>query len=110
MPIRPERKHLYPKDWEQISARIRFERALGRCEQIIDGNRCEAKHGRAHPDTSSMVVLTVAHLNHDETDCRDENLKAMCQRCHLHYDRHHHAETRRSRKAMGDLFQEKGTS
>jgi hypothetical protein len=31
-------------------------------------------------------VLTVAHLNHDPQDCRDENLKAFCQRCHLRYD------------------------
>lgn len=100
MPIRAERKHLYPKDWPQISRRIRFERAKGKCE--FDG--CKAEHGKPHPVTGSMVVLTVAHLNHDETDCRDENLRAGCQKCHLNYDKHHHASTRRSRKALGDLF------
>ena len=32
MPIRPEFKWLYPLDWPQLSAVIRFERAKGRCE------------------------------------------------------------------------------
>lgn len=48
------------------------------------------------------IVLTVAHLNHTPGDDRDENLKAMCQWCHLAYDRFHHAqnahETRAARK------------
>jgi 5-methylcytosine-specific restriction endonuclease McrA len=45
--------------------------------------------------TGSTVVLTTAHLNHTPEDCRPENLRAMCQGCHLHYDREHHAQTRR---------------
>jgi len=36
------------------------------------------------------IVLTIAHLNHDITDNRDENLSALCQRCHLNHDRDHH--------------------
>lgn len=44
------------------------------------------------------IVLTVAHLNHTPGDDRDENLKALCQWCHLHYDQSHHAETRATRK------------
>ncbi len=40
-----------------------------------------------------VIVLTVAHLNHDPTDCRPENLAAMCQRHHLLYDQQHHNET-----------------
>jgi hypothetical protein len=34
------------------------------------------------------VVLTIAHLDHDETnhDVKDERLMAMCQICHLRYD------------------------
>lgn len=48
------------------------------------------------------IVLTVAHLNHDITDNRDENLAAWCQQCHLRYDAQHHAknaaETRRKKK------------
>lgn len=40
-----------------------------------------------------VIVLTTAHLNHDPTDCRPENLAAMCQRHHLQYDQRHHNET-----------------
>ena len=32
MPIRPENKARYPKDWPAISRRIRFERANNQCE------------------------------------------------------------------------------
>ncbi len=36
----------------------------------------------------ARVVLTIAHLDHDETnwDIKDGRLKAMCQSCHLQYD------------------------
>lgn len=27
-------------------------------------------------------------------NCSDTNLKAWCQRCHLNYDKEHHAQTR----------------
>lgn len=44
------------------------------------------------------IVLTIAHLNHDPQDNRDENLQALCQWCHLHHDvRFHHANARRTR-------------
>ena len=34
------------------------------------------------------VVLTIAHLNHDESnmEIKDEDLMAACQLCHLRYD------------------------
>jgi len=32
------------------------------------------------------IILTVAHLNHTPEDCRDRNLRALCQRCHFAYD------------------------
>jgi len=41
------------------------------------------------------IVLTIAHLNHNVTDNRDENLKALCQKCHLNYDREHHLINRK---------------
>jgi hypothetical protein len=44
------------------------------------------------------IVLTVAHLNHVAGDDRDENLRALCQWCHLNYDKLHHAETCAIRK------------
>jgi len=91
----------YPPDWHEISERIRFDRAFGRCE--CDGKcghhhpdgRCRAVNGEPHPRTGSKVVLTVAHLNHAKEDCRDENLAAMCQRCHLAYDLPRHIVNRK---------------
>lgn len=58
------------------------------------------KYGDA-PDVAARqvrIVLTVAHLNHVAGDDRDENLKALCQWCHLNYDLGHHHETRAARK------------
>lgn len=83
----------YPDDWEDISERIRFERADGRCEcegqcgHVHPGGRCTALHGEQHPVTGSEVVLTVAHWPDDDPEnVDDENLWAMCQRCHLSLD------------------------
>lgn len=46
----------------------------------------------------SAIQLGVAHLNHDPSDNRDNNLAALCRTCHLSYDRLHHKETRSERK------------
>lgn len=62
--------------------------------------RCPARHGHVHPSTGSQVVLTTAHLDHTPENCEDDNLRAMCQSCHLNYDRSHHAETRRASLAI----------
>lgn len=97
MPIRPENRARYPKDWKAISHRIRFDRAHGQCECTgecgvehfpTDGlaGRCDAWNGEEHPVTGSKVILTVAHLDHIPEHCDDDNLKAMCQRCHNRYD------------------------
>ena len=32
------------------------------------------------------IILTVAHLDHKLDDHSDENLAALCQKCHLDYD------------------------
>lgn len=99
----------YPANWKEISQRIRFERARSACEW------CGAAHGQPHPDTGSTVILTVAHLGtvrpdgspgdkRDKMDVRDENLAALCQRCHLTFDRDEHAAnaaaTRRRRQVQ----------
>ena len=85
MPIRPENRSRYPRDWPQISQRIR-ERAGNRCEGSPAWPDCRAINGEPHPATGSIVVLTVAHLDHTPENCADENLKAWCQRCHNTYD------------------------
>lgn len=106
----------YQADWPIISRRIR-ERSDGRCE--CEGEcglhryhpgprRCEERNGEVARWARGRVVLTVAHLNHDPADCRDENLRAMCQRCHLRYDNDLHrrrsAATRRAQRQNEELF------
>ena len=41
---------------------------------------------------SILIVLTVAHLDHDITNNDHDNLASLCQRCHLRYDAKHHAK------------------
>jgi hypothetical protein len=144
MPIRDSEKARYPKDWPQISQRIR-ERANGCCEfcgiknYSLGGRTKDGKWLAARPlgekglhlewpqpgelawcgngETEGQarlkivrIVLTVAHLDHTPENCADENLKALCQRCHLVYDAKHHArnaaETRRQKMGCGDMFEE----
>ena len=105
MPIRPEEKARYPKEWPMISRAIR-----ARANDICEGSPgfypdCRAINGEPHPITGSKVVLTVAHLDHQPENCEADNLMAMCQRCHLAYDAAHHASTRRSRRAIRDFFE-----
>ena len=89
----------YPKEWKDIRARI-LKRAKDRCEQ------CGERNYLPHRITGSQVVLTIAHLGavhpdgrpgdkHDKLDCRDENLAALCQRCHLRLDVDEHLRNRR---------------
>src|SRR3954467_3319494 len=124
MPIRPQHRWLYPLDWPQLSALIRFGRAQGRCE------RCRRPHGRSvyhlgdgrwwddeertwrssngralrrlpseapsltHPVRVTKVFLATAHLDHDPTNNRPRNLKAFCQRCHMLHDAAEHRRRR----------------
>ena len=115
MPIRPENRARYPANWREISERIRFDRADSQCEcegecgRGTHKGRCPNVHGYPAYGSESIVVLTVAHLDHTPENCDEENLKAMCQGCHLHYDKEHHAETayrtRREGLAVSDLFE-----
>lgn len=74
---------IYPPNWKtEIRPRI-LERAGNRCEF------CGAENYQSHPVTGSRVILTVAHLDHDPEnwEVADERLAALCQKCHLGYDR-----------------------
>lgn len=116
MPITPENRSRYPRDWPAISRSIRV-RSGGQCEcagecGLHHERRCEERHGDPARWARGKVVLTVAHLNHDPADCRPENLRAMCQRCHNRYDQpHRRANARRTirgRRAASDLFEQGG--
>ena len=107
MPIDPAH---YPADWPEISRRIR-EREGHRCKfcgvahriigwRDVRGNFHPLGEGQAAPAgmKAIRIVLTVAHLNHDTTDNRPENLAALCQRCHLLHDRKQHQATAGKRR------------
>jgi 5-methylcytosine-specific restriction endonuclease McrA len=137
MPIKPENRSRYPANWKEIRAVI-LTRAGNCCEQckVPNGTRVARGAGRfvdtfmtddaevycadtgeslgrvrmSDYEVKNMVdiVLTIAHLDHTPENCDPDNLRALCQRCHLRYDAAHHAETarntRRERLAVADLF------
>lgn len=159
----------YPHNWHEISDRIRFERAGGKCEW------CAAPHGEIivrdpmdpaqfrivrgmeidaavyDDERLTKVVLTTAHLGKprwrcsehgviylietekttlyslclvckhpcqeepgdksDLYDVREENLAALCQRCHLNFDLKERLEKRllakeERERADGQIFME----
>lgn len=51
----------------------------------------DVEHGRA-----IIIVLTIAHLDHDTTNNADHNLAALCQKCHLTHDAQFHATNARA--------------
>jgi hypothetical protein len=68
------------------------------------------RHGEPAQFARGTVVLTVAHLGDPSPEnCAEDNLKAMCQRCHLRYDhamhQQHAAQTRRRQKQNRELFE-----
>jgi len=120
MPVK--NRDRYPDNWEEISRYIRFERAGGCCEW------CGAPHGteigRRYSDPAWIpwdeiapehryefrkmrVVLTTAHLDHDESNNDPENLAALCQRCHFNHDREDNLKRKRRnrRRAQVDAGQ-----
>ena len=114
MPIRPENKARYPKTWKAMVAQA-AARSGGRCEcdgkcgQAHEGGRCDAINRQPHPQTGSIVVLTLAHEHGvplEETDIA--RMFHACQRCHNRYDapmrRAGIKERARAGSALADLF------
>lgn len=146
MPIRPENKSRYPKDWPAIRAAI-LARAGHRCEHpgcglpnyavgwwralpggghrwapltgpagegfqptnYTEAQRLVSEHFDCEWQTLTVVVLTVAHLDHMPEHCAPSNLRAWCQRHHLAYDAQHHKmtayATRKSLAQTVDMFE-----
>ena len=103
----------YPANWPAISRAIR-DRSGGQCEctgecGLHRGNRCEERDRTKAVWAAGQVVLTVAHRNHSPADCRPENLMALCNTCHLRYDRVMHLSrqqaSRRAAVGCDDLFE-----
>lgn len=107
MPIRPENKRRYSKDWAAIRARI-LDRAGHCCEGSPAYPGCRAANYQPHPVTGSKVILTIGHLDHRPENNADDNLRAWCQRCHNTYDGPHRranaAITRHEKRGQDDMF------
>lgn len=116
----PFKRILYPKNWPEISAAIR-KRADNRCEFCKVENGAKGwrdKFGEFHKlrelattvsirDLRLMtgkriiaIVLTVAHLDHNPANCDPDNLRALCQSCHLNYDLKHHQRNASHTRAL----------
>lgn len=61
----------YPENWKEIALKTK-EKAGWRCEC------CGHKH-----DPDNGYTLTTAHMDNDKSNCNEDNLAALCQRCHL---------------------------
>jgi hypothetical protein len=94
----------YPDNWRsEIVPAIR-RRSGNCCEGSPAYPACRAVNEKPHPVTGSRVVLTVAHMDHDHTnnnyhptntDDPDNNLRHLCQRCHLQHDIKQHITNRK---------------
>jgi len=114
MPIRPENRRRYPANWSSEIVPAVRARSGDRCEGSPAFPDCRRPNGSflnkrtgeltddpmraetwalADSDPVTRIVLTVGHLDHTPENCDLANLRHWCQRCHLFYDRDHHAET-----------------
>lgn len=124
MPILPENKKRYPKDWALRSRFIRCFRAKGKCEWcgVLNGavgnwhpelgwkdsdwwqrDLCGNYGADAQADELPLwyprkmirIVLTTAHIWDERPEaCNLDNLAALCQRCHNRHD----AQARQARR------------
>ena len=85
----------YPHDWLSVIRPLILRRAGENKDKRIEA-RCELCNvennsyrqnfkGEAHEPTK--IVLTIAHLDQDPLNNDPDNLAALCQRCHLKWDR-----------------------
>jgi 5-methylcytosine-specific restriction endonuclease McrA len=102
MPIRPEMKERYPKDWKLRSRFVREVRAKNRCEWcgVRNGHFRNNRTGEVASnvlqaeawagldgDPVTRIVLTCAHVyDHRPEAASLLNLAALCQRCHNRHD------------------------
>ena len=70
----------YPANWHEIANNLK-KSVNWICESC--GKQCRKQD---EVFDTHRRTLTVAHINHVESDCMPENLIALCSSCHLKYD------------------------
>jgi hypothetical protein len=105
MPISREKMKNYigggthSREWKDFRASL-LTRADNRCEGTPQHPDCRAVNGEPHPETGGKVVLTIAHMDHDESHADPDRCRALCQRCHNKWDApHRKVNARATRKA-----------
>lgn len=114
-------RHRYPKDWDAIARAVK-DAARWHCQQCgkpcrppgvplsQTGDWLAANFPQWHDsgDRPHRFTLTVAHLDHDPSNCDRANLRAMCAPCHLRNDAAIHAQraaaTRDRQRGQLNLF------
>lgn len=93
----------YHPEWKTVIRPRILDRAKNKCEFCGIENYAMSKR-------NTKVVLTIAHLDHNKSNNADENLRALCQACHLAYDSEIHIANRKrnreqaNNKNQMDLF------
>lgn len=84
-------------EWRGFRAEL-IERAGNRCEGTPARPECRAANGEPHPETGAKVVLTIAHMDHDESHMDPARCRALCQKCHNGWDAAHRRANRMEKK------------
>jgi len=67
------------------------------------GNLVGSGLDRSNDTNGTEIVLTIAHMDQNPTNNEYSNLRALCQRCHLSYDKRPEQISRR-RKVKAELL------
>ena len=120
MPIRPENRSRYPKNWQQIRAQVQA-RSGDKCEGCgVSNGVYRITHGDGLEEVTdnvlivndaatvygahvARIVLTVAHRDHQPENNDPANLAHWCQRCHNRYDAPTRARNRKARRVQALL-------
>lgn len=117
----------YPKNWRSEIRPDILKRDENKCKFCgVENGRLIHRHGNNMNDwvywpegmesetwtldglKSTLIVLTIMHLDHDTTNNDYNNLAAGCQKCHLNYDiknhKKHSRETWVKKKKLQSLF------
>lgn len=96
----------YPDNWlTEIRPNI-LKRACNSCEMCGLKNHWIVRRFKPNPAITSRInagtlwhtpikiVITIAHLDQDITNNDHKNLMALCQRCHIIWDKKHKRKKR----------------